>query len=160
MNLVLIILSTIVLSAFFSGMEIAFISANKLKLELDKKSEPFSSKILHWVTKDSGQYIATMLVGNNIALVIYGIAFAKLIEPGLEIYVKSYTFVLLIQTIISTIIILVLAEFLPKTLFRIFPNSLLKIFTMPLAFFYFLFYPITTLTIQLTKTLFKTVHKK
>ena len=160
MNLLLIILLTIILSAFFSGMEIAFVSANKLKLELDKQSDPFNSKILHWATKNSGQYIATMLVGNNIALVIYGIAFAQLIEPGLEIYLHTDTLVLLVQTIISTLIILVLAEFLPKTLFRIFPNTLLKIFSIPLAFFFFLFYPITKLTIGFTSALFKNLLKK
>ena len=160
MELVLIILLTIVLSAFFSGMEIAFVSANKLKLELDKKSGPSSSKILHWTTKNPGQYIATMLVGNNIALVIYGIAFAKLVEPGLEAYLKTDTLVLLVQTIISTLVILVLAEFIPKTLFRVFPNTLLNIFSIPLAFFFFLFYPITKLTIGFTKSLFKNFLKK
>lgn len=159
MNLLLIILITILLSAFFSGMEIAFVSANKLRLELDKQSDPFSSKILKMVTSDSGHYIATMLIGNNIALVIYGIAFAGLLEPVLFTFVQSESLVLFLQTVLSTIVILVLAEFLPKTLFRIFPNTLLNIFAIPLALFYVIFYPITKFAIGITNALLKNVLK-
>lgn len=159
MNLYLLILITILLSAFFSGMEIAFVSANKLRLELDKQSEPFTSRILKFVTANGGQYIATMLVGNNIALVIYGIACAALFEPVFQSYIESDLIVLLLQTIFSTLIILVFAEFLPKTLFRIFPNTLLNLFSIPLAFFYVVFYPVTRFSIGVTNTLLKSVFK-
>lgn len=159
MNLILLILVTILLSAFFSGMEIAFVSANKLRLELDKQSDPFNSRILKLVTANAGQYIATMLIGNNIALVIYGIAFASLLEPFLQLYFGSESVILLLQTIVSTIIIIVFAEFLPKTLFRIFPNTLLNIFSLPLALFYILFYPVTKFSIGITNWLLKSVLK-
>lgn len=159
MNLFIVILSTILLSAFFSGMEIAFVSANKLRLELDKQSEPFSSKILKFVTADAGKYIATMLVGNNIALVIYGIAFAELIQPFLQNYLDSELVILLLQTLISTCIILLFSEFLPKTLFRISPNSLLNLFSVPLAMFYIVFYPITRFTVGITNSLMKGILK-
>lgn len=159
MNLFIIIVITILLSAFFSGMEIAFVSANKLRLELDKQSEPFNSKILKFVTADAGNYIATMLVGNNIALVIYGITFATLLEPVFQIYFQSESIVLLLQTVVSTFLILVFAEFLPKTLFRIFPNTLLNIFSFPLAFFYIVFYPITKFTVGITNSLLKGILK-
>ena len=159
MNLLVIILITILLSAFFSGMEIAFVSANKLRLELDKQSEPFNSKVLKMVTGNAGNYIATMLVGNNIALVIYGIAFAKLVQPIFQLYFQSELVILLSQTVVSTIIILVFAEFLPKTLFRIFPNSLLNIFLFPLAFFFIVFYPITRFMVGITNSLLKRVLK-
>ncbi len=122
---------------------------------MDKQSSPFNSGLLKLVTRKSGEYIATMLVGNNIALVIYGIAFAKLLEPLLMGYFSSTIMVLLIQTIVSTLIILLLAEFLPKTLFRLFPNSLLKIFAFPLAVFYVVFYPITRLTMFLIHVLLR-----
>jgi CBS domain containing-hemolysin-like protein len=160
MYLITIILITILFSAFFSGMEIAFVSANKLRLELDKQSSPFNSGVLKMVTRKSGEYIATMLVGNNIALVVYGIAFAKLLEPGLSYYFSSTLAVLLVQTIVSTFIILLLAEFLPKTLFRLFPNSLLKIFTLPVAFFYIVFYPVTRMTMMLIHFLLRRVISK
>ena len=156
----LLIAITILLSAFFSGMEIAYVSANKLKLELDKKSDPFSSKTLKFVTSNGGQYIATMLVGNNIALVIYGIAFAAVLEPVFQSYFQSESIVLLLQTIVSTTVILVFAEFLPKTLFRIFPNSLLNIFSVPLAFFYVVFYPITKFSVGVTNSLLKGFLRK
>jgi CBS domain containing-hemolysin-like protein len=159
MNLFVIILITILLSAFFSGMEIAFVSANKLRLELDKQSTPFNSKILKFVTADAGKYIATMLVGNNIALVIYGIAFATLMEPFLQVYFQSELFILLLQTIVSTFIILVFSEFLPKTLFRISPNALLTIFSFPLALFYVIFYPVTQFMVGITNSLLKRVLK-
>jgi CBS domain containing-hemolysin-like protein len=154
MNLMLIIL-TIILSAFFSGMEIAYISANKLRLELDKNSYPYFSGVLRFVTKTPGQFIATMLVGNNIALVVYSMAFASLLRPSLSGFTSSESLVLFIQTIISTLIILLLAEFLPKTLFRIFPNTLLNVFLLPLAFFYTIFYPISSLAIGITKLLLR-----
>lgn len=156
----LLILITILLSAFFSGMEIAYVSANKLKLELDKQSEPFTSKTLKFVTANGGQYIATMLVGNNIALVIYGIAFAAVLEPVFHTHFQSESFILFMQTIVSTMVILVFAEFLPKTLFRIFPNSFLNVFSLPLAFFYVVFYPITKFSVGVTNSLLKGFLRK
>jgi len=155
----ILILSTIILSAFFSGMEIAYVSANKLRLELDKQLEPFSSKLLKVVTANSGKYIATMLIGNNIALVIYGIAFAGLIDPVFENYFHTKSIILLLTTVISTFVIVVFGEFLPKTLFRTIPNTLLKIFLIPLSFFFFLFYPVTRSIVGITNLLMKWLFK-
>lgn len=155
----ILILITIILSAFFSGMEIAFVSANKLRLELDKQSGPFSSKLLRVVTSNSGKYIATMLIGNNVALVIYGIAFTGLMDPVFENFIHSESLTLLLTTVISTFIILIFGEFLPKTLFRTIPNTLLSIFLIPLSFFFFLFYPLTRFTVDITNGLMKWFFK-
>lgn len=147
----LIILICLLLSAFFSGMEIAFVSANKLKVELDKQSGRTYSRLLEGVLQSPAKFIATMLVGNNIALVVYGVMMAKLLEPRIEEYTQSSLLVLLVQTIVSTLVILVTAEFLPKAFFRINPNQFLKLFALPLFLFYYLLWPIVRVTIFLSK---------
>ncbi len=157
--LIITIITTIIFSAFFSGMEIAFVSANKLRLEMDKQQNFISARILSLFTKNPGQYIATMLIGNNIALVIYGIAFAKLLGPMFYRLVPIDSVVLLLQTIASTLIILFTAEFFPKTLFRINPNTLLRFFSVPVAFFYFLFLPLTKLVIGISQFLLNMIFK-
>jgi CBS domain containing-hemolysin-like protein len=137
---VIIILISMILSAFFSGMEIAFVSANKLHIELEKKRDGFIPKVLNRITQKPSKFITTMLVGNNISLVIYSYYMGSFLVDMLPL--KSYNefSILLIQTIISTILILITAEFLPKTIFRIYANEVLKIFAVPAYIFYFVFH--------------------
>ena len=142
-----IILFSILFSAFFSGMEIAFVSSNKIHLELEKKQYGFFSNFLKKITKSPSKFIATMLLGNNIALVIYGLYSGRLILELLFPEVdnsKSLEFIYIFyQTLISTFIILISAEFLPKVLFQIYANILLKYLSFPSYIFYVLFSPIT-----------------
>jgi CBS domain containing-hemolysin-like protein len=147
------------LSAFFSGMEIAYISANKLKLEMDLKKNTLSAKIISIFDNKPEYYISSMLVGNNIALVIYGIVFAKLIEPQIHNYIQAEIPVLLVQTFLSTILILVTAEFLPKTIFRFNPNLALNIFSIPIFIFYIIFYPVNLLSISLSNGIISKVFR-
>ena len=105
MNSWIIILASVLLSAFFSGMEIAYLSSNKLKLELDKQSNSIVARLLQRILRSPSKYIATMLVGNNISLVVYGITMAAVLEPKIQVYTQSSFLVLLIQTLISTLII-------------------------------------------------------
>jgi len=139
-----VILISILLSAFFSGMEIAYVSANKFQVELQKKKEGLTAKILKKLTAKSSKFITTMLVGNNIALVVYSFFMGEFILRFLPIQNLNEFTILLIQTIISTIIILVTAEFLPKAIFRIYANDTLWFFA-PIAYvFYILFHFISS----------------
>lgn len=155
-----IIVISILLSAFFSGMEIAFVSANKLHIELEKKKEGFLSKILAKLTNKSSKFITTMLVGNNIALVVYSIYMGNFLIEVLPLESFNDFTILLIQTVISTLLILITAEFLPKAIFRIYANEALKYFTIPAYFFYVLFHffsvLITSISDFFLKVFFKT----
>ncbi|MBO4613558.1 MAG: HlyC/CorC family transporter [Bacteroidales bacterium] len=149
LNWIIIVLA-LVLSAFFSGMEIAFVTSNKLKLEIATKKDSFNSKVLALITKNSSQYISTMLVGNNLVNVIYSIFLAKVLAAPLA-PLNNELLILLLQTVIATVIVLFVAEFLPKTLFRILSDSALTTFAVPVAFFYFLFYPVVVVSVWIAR---------
>jgi len=150
-----IALITILLSAFFSGIEIAFVSSNKLQLELDKGNENISSKIISLFSRNESNFITTMLIGNNISLVVYGIAMTKLLTPIFQDYFFDTYVLLFIQTIVSTLIILVTAEFLPKSIFKIYPNTTLRLFSFPICCFYILFYPFALFFLYGSKIIIK-----
>lgn len=165
---ILIILLSLLFSAFFSGMEIAFISANKIHIEIEKKQEGFLAKILTRLTKKPSKFIATMLIGNNIALVIYGIFMGDFLTDWLQSFSALYDlailtylneFSLLTKTIISTIVILLTAEFLPKVLFQIYSNTLLKILAVPAYIFYLLFSFVSDFIIKISDFILKTFFK-
>jgi len=160
MDALAVIMIAIVFSAFFSGMEIAFITANKLRIELDLKQGVFGSGFIKMFSNNPGQYIATMLIGNNIALVIYGLFFSRLLTPVLTPLIRSDALVLLINTIISTGIILFVAEFLPKTIFKLSPNFFLKVLSLPAMFFYYLFYPISKITLAASNGVIRVLFGK
>lgn len=153
---ILIIITMLLLSAFFSGMEIAYVSSNKIHIEIEKKQNTFLASVLKKITRRPSKFIATMLVGNNIALVIYGFFMGDLLME----YIPIAGFAgLLIQTIISTIVILLTAEFLPKVFFQIYANSLVKIFAVPAYFFYVLFSLISEFIIWISDLVLKLVFK-
>ena len=144
MEIIIQILITMAFSAYFSGMEIAFVSSNKLRFEMDRNEQSITSRILSIFYHNPNNFISTMLVGNNIALVIYGILMAELIEQNLLAgYITNEFLLVLTQTIISTLIILVTGEFLPKTLFKINPNFTLSLFALPTFICYIVLYPIS-----------------
>lgn len=143
----IIIISTLFFSALFSGSEIAFLQSNKLKIEIDKNQGIFNARILAFFIKNQNSFITTLLLGNNIALVLYGIFMGDLIVDMIFpefVGVSSLPYyILLIQTIVSTLIILITAEFLPKTIFRINPNKILNVLAFPLVLIYGVLFPIT-----------------
>jgi|TARA_B110000503_G_scaffold19010_1_gene28227 putative hemolysin len=159
----LIILLCLVLSAFFSGMEIAFVSSNRIYLEIEKSQEGLTSKVLKTITQNPSQFIATMLLGNNVALVLYGIFMGdrilQLFFTETLLTGEASLIIIFYQTLISTGIILLTAEFLPKVFFQLYANTFIKIFAVPVAFFYFLFYPITYFIIEFTDVILKRFFK-
>ena len=145
----LIIIICLMLSAFFSGMEIAFVSSNKIYLEIEKQQSGINARLLSFITKNPSRFIATMLVGNNISLVIYGIFIGdRILQMMFPSTLQDLSFsikIILIQTLISTVIILITAEFLPKVIFQQFSNIFMKVLALPTAVFYFIFSPITAM---------------
>lgn len=146
---ILIILVCLLLSAFFSGMEIAFLTSNKLRIEIDKANKGIAQSLIDLFVSHSGMYITTILVGNNVVMVIYGIFMTDWLTPLFEPLHLSVGVTLLLQTVISTLIILVFAEFLPKTVFRLRSNLFLKIFAVPVFLFYLLFFPLSSFSVWL-----------
>ena len=155
LSLLLLTVISLSFSAFFSGMEIAFISSSKIKIELDNKKGEFSAKILSFFNGKPAWFIAAMLIGNNIAMVIYTLYITDLIEPYLLTFSFNQTIVLLLQTIFSTFFILLFAEFLPKAVFRLNPNATLRFFSLVLFVFYVLLWPITAFVVLLSNLVLK-----
>lgn len=152
----IVTLAAMAFSAFFSGMEIAFVTSNKVRVEIDVKKGGFTNRIINLFYSNKDMFISTMLVGNNIMLVIYGMAFAAMLRPSLVMLLgTNAVLILLIQTIVSTGIILIASEFLPKAIFRINPNYSLKAFALPLFLCYCILYPISLFTSFLSKMLMK-----
>jgi CBS domain containing-hemolysin-like protein len=146
-------------SAFFSGMEIAFVTANRLKIELDNQKGSIPGRILSSFVKNDSRFIATMLLGNNIALVVYGIWMAQIMEPWVSQLVGgNEALILILQTLLSTLLILVTAEFLPKALFQINPNRVLHFLSVPLVILYVLLYPLTIFTMMISNGVLKLFH--
>ncbi|MCA6422195.1 MAG: HlyC/CorC family transporter [Flavobacterium sp.] len=156
-----IIILCLILSAFFSGMEIAFVSSNKIYLEIEKKQDDFISKILTKLTKNPSKFIATMLVGNNIAMVVYGFFMGDLLMNWFRNLGCHFTDLsnLLLQTSISTLIVLITSEFLPKVFFQIYANSFIKFFALPAYFFYKLFYFISSTLLGISDFVLKKFFK-
>ncbi len=155
----LTILICLVSSAFFSGMEIAFISANKFQIELQNKQGKFWAQIFSYFNKHPSRFISTMLLGNNISLVVYGMMMALLLEPPMALFIQSGIVVILLQTLLSTMLILITAEFLPKALFRINPGVMLSTFAIPSAIAYIVLYPVVYLTTSLADFILKRLFR-
>jgi len=159
---IIMIVSMLIFSAFFSGMEIAYISSNKVHIAIEKQQDGFLSKILQKITRRPSKFIATMLIGNNIALVIYGFFMGDLLMG----YIDTLSFIepdgflaILLQTIISTLVILITAEFLPKVFFQIYANNLVKFFALPAYLFYVIFSVISELVMWVSDKVLKLIFK-
>ena len=157
-----IILLCLVLSAFFSGMEIAFVSSNRIFIEIEKNKATITARILQFITKNPSRFITTMLIGNNISLVVYGIFMGdkiiQLIFPTLE-NVELPLEILFYQTLISTGIILFTAEFLPKVFFQLYANQLVRFFAFPAAFFHAIFTPVSLFVLKITNVLLRILFR-
>ena len=156
------ILLCLVLSAFFSGMEIAFVSSNRIFLEIEKNKLSLNARLLRYISQNPSRFITTMLVGNNVALVIYGIFMG---EKIIKVFFPSILTtelpleVLFYQTLISTGVILITAEFLPKVFFQLYANQLVKFFALPAAFFHAVFSPVSLFVLKLTNLLLRWLFK-
>ena len=147
MNSWIVVAITLFFSSLFSGLEIAFNSINRLQLEVELTKNTFSARLIRIFLKDQSRFITSLLLGNNIALIIYGMSMAKLLEAPVTHWLQAISMcndftVLLVQTILATLLILLVGEFIPKTLLRINPNAILSFFAFPTFVLYCLFYPL------------------
>ncbi len=149
-SIIIVVLVSLLFSAFFSGMEIAFLSSNKLKLEIEKKQNRAFSFVARVFSRHPGQYITTILVGNNVALVIYSMYMSLLIKSLLGIGAAVSGWTLILETLISTLVIIFAGEYIPKTMVRLDPNFYYRVFYLPVYLFYILFYPVSKLTTLLS----------
>lgn len=152
---IILTLGTLLLSALFSGCEMAYVTSDRVRVELDVKKGGLIASIINVFYAHAQMFISTLLVGNNIVLVIYGMGAAAMLTPWLESFTDSEFVILLLQTLISTGVILITGEFLPKTIFGINPNNSLKIFALPVFVFYVLLYPVSWLTMLISKGLMR-----
>lgn len=157
---IIITMVSLAFSALFSGVEIAFVTSDRVRAELDVARGGLISRIINRFYSNGEFFISSILVGNNVMLVIYGMGAARLIEPWLVTFTQSSALILLLQTLISTLVILITGEFIPKTIFRINPNNSLKIFALPVFIFYLILYPISWLSTALSRCLMKLVGIK
>ena len=153
---ILLTVISLIFSALFSGVEIAFITADRVRIGLDRSRGGLINRIVGLYYSHQEFFISTILVGNNIMLVIYGMGAAAMLEPWIAEHIsENQAVILLLQTIISTLIILFTGEFIPKSIFKINPNTSLKVFAIPVYIFYILLYPIAAFTSWLSKVLMK-----
>ncbi|MBR5394005.1 MAG: HlyC/CorC family transporter [Bacteroidaceae bacterium] len=161
-ELIIATIAILLISGFFSGMEIAFVSSSKLRFEMDREEQGFAARLIDTFYRHPNSFISTLLVGNNIALVIYGILMAKIVSGLILIPLGIHrpyddcpneALCLFLQTILATLIVLVTGEFLPKTLFRINPNRMMRIFALPAYIFYIVLWPVSKFTSSLGKLL-------
>lgn len=158
---IIITIVSLLCSALFSGSEIAYITADRVRTQIDVKRGGMLGNIIRRFYSNNEFFISSILVGNNIMLVLYGMGAAALLEPTLRTWVdNNEALTLVLQTLISTLVILLTGEFIPKTIFRINPNSSLKLFALPIFFFYVLFYPISWFTTALSRALMRLVGVK
>ena len=147
---IVLIVVCLFFSAFFSGLEIAYISRNKLNFEIKSKSKSVFGKIFALFSRNNSEFIATMLIGNNLALVMYGLVMAQLLEPMLS-FINNDISILIIQTLVSTVIVLITAEYIPKSIFLINPDKLLITFSIPLLIIYLILYPVVKVVMIFSK---------
>ena len=163
-NLILLIIVCLFYSGLFSGLEIAFISRDKLNFEIKSNTKSFFGKVFRTINKNTSEIIATLLIGNNLSLVIYGILMAQFLEPllanNLPQLISNDISVLLIQTLVSTLVVLITAEYIPKSIFLINPDRLLISFSIPLFIIYSFFYPVVKIVIIISKFFIKDILKQ
>lgn len=163
-NQILLIILCLFFSGLFSGLEIAFISRDKLNFEIKSNTKSFFGKVFRTINKNTSEIIATLLIGNNLSLVIYGILMAQFLEPlltnNLPQLISNDFSVLLIQTLVSTMLVLITAEYIPKSIFLINPDRLLVSFSIPLFIIYSFFYPVVKIVIIISKFFIKDILKQ